>query len=52
LRPNDGDPATWAEAPVVLPAGWTAIEVDRLMVRGRPMRLVARHGEPAVLEAL
>jgi trehalose/maltose hydrolase-like predicted phosphorylase len=52
LRPNDGDPGTWAEAPVVLPAGWTAIEVDRLMVRGRPMRLVARHGEPAVLEPL
>lgn len=44
LRPDDGDPATWSEAAVVLPKGWEAIEVDRLWVRGRPMRLIARHG--------
>jgi hypothetical protein len=37
---------------VVLPKGWTAIEVDRLFVRGKPMRLVARHGERAILEPL
>jgi hypothetical protein len=30
--------------PVVLPAGWEAIEIDRLCVRGRPARLVARQG--------
>lgn len=40
----------WAEADVVLPKGWTAIEVDRLFVHGRPMRLIARHGERARLE--
>jgi hypothetical protein len=34
---------------VVLPAGWEAIEIDRIWVRGRPMRLTARHGEPARL---
>ena len=45
LEPGEGEPETWSKAPVVLPAGWTAIEIDRLWVRGRPMRLVARHGE-------
>jgi trehalose/maltose hydrolase-like predicted phosphorylase len=52
LEPGEGAPETWAKAPVVLPAGWEAIEIDRLWVRGRPMRLVARHGEPARLMAI
>jgi trehalose/maltose hydrolase-like predicted phosphorylase len=52
LEPNEDDPETWSAAPVVLPKGWTAIEVDRLFVRGKPMRLVARHGERASLEPL
>ncbi|MFZ0268310.1 glycoside hydrolase family 65 protein [Caulobacter sp.] len=52
LEPSEGEPETWPKAPVVLPAGWTAIEIDRLWVRGRPMRLEARHGEPARLTAL
>jgi len=30
---------------VVLPEGWEAIEVERIWVRGRPARLVARHGD-------
>lgn len=46
------DPQTWPRAEVVLPAGWEAIEVDRLWVRGSPMKLVARQGELATLEAL
>ncbi len=51
LLPNAGDPQTWAERRVVLPAGWRSIEVERLWVRGRPTRLVAAHGaERAVLE--
>jgi trehalose/maltose hydrolase-like predicted phosphorylase len=50
LEPNDEAPNQWARAPVVLPEGWSAIEVDRLYVRGQPMRLVARHGARAVLE--
>ena len=41
---DDGDPAAWPRRPVVLPKGWTTIEIDQLWVRGRPMRLVARHG--------
>ncbi|MDO9474304.1 MAG: glycoside hydrolase family 65 protein [Caulobacter sp.] len=44
LQVDGGDPAGWPRRPVVLPAGWTAIEVKRLWVRGRPARLVARHG--------
>ena len=38
-------PADWFTRPVELPEGWDAIEVDRLFVRGRPARLLARHGE-------
>lgn len=49
LEPGEGEPETWSAAPVVLPAGWEAIEIDRVWVRGRPMRLEARHGEPARL---
>lgn len=45
LEVDDGDPAGWARRPVVLPAGWEAIEVERLWVRDRPARLIARHGE-------
>jgi trehalose/maltose hydrolase-like predicted phosphorylase len=52
LEPDEDAPETWSAAPVVLPRGWTAIEVDRLFVRGKPMRLVARHGERALLEPL
>src|SRR5207247_2235825 len=46
-----GDPQTWPERRVFLPSGWKSIEVERLWIRGRPARLVARHGvERAVLE--
>ena len=34
---------------VVLPKGWTSIEVERLWVRGSPMRLVAQQGRLAEL---
>jgi trehalose/maltose hydrolase-like predicted phosphorylase len=44
LRPDAGPPEAWPCRPVVLPAGWQAIEVDRLWVRGQRARLVARHG--------
>lgn len=44
LEIDDGPPEAWARRPVVLPQGWTAIEVERLWIRGRPMRLTARHG--------
>jgi trehalose/maltose hydrolase-like predicted phosphorylase len=44
LSPSEGDPATWPSRPVHLPAGWTAIEVERVWVRDRPMRLTAVQG--------
>lgn len=44
LRISEADPATWAQDRVVLPAGWTAIECDRLWIHGREWRLSARHG--------
>jgi hypothetical protein len=44
ILPSLADPRSWPERPVVLPAGWRAIEVERLWVRGRPARLVAPHG--------
>lgn len=41
---DDGDPQAWPRRPIVLPEGWTAIEIGRLKVRGGDMRLVARQG--------
>jgi hypothetical protein len=28
-----------------MPAGWDGVEIERLVVRGRPARLTARHGD-------
>jgi hypothetical protein len=44
LAIDDGDPQDWPRRPVVLREGWQAIEIERLWVRGREARLVARHG--------
>ena len=45
LRPGPGDPEFWAARSVVLPEGWDTIEIDRLWIRERAYKLVARHGE-------
>src|SRR6185295_14253265 len=47
LKLGPGDPGTWAERPVVLPAGWKAIHVERLWVRGEGRSLTAIAGTPA-----
>ena len=44
LRISTAAPAEWPSRPVVLPAGWEAIECDRLWIHGRPAKLVARQG--------
>jgi len=44
LQPGWGDVQGWARRPVTLPEGWTAIEVARIWVGGRPYKLVARQG--------
>jgi hypothetical protein len=51
LRLSAGAPASWPARPVVLPAGWRAIHVDRLWVRGESASLTATAGaEAASLE--
>ena len=50
LRAGPGELSTWPQGEVVLPAGWQEIEVERLWLRGRPVRLVASHGRRALLE--
>jgi trehalose/maltose hydrolase-like predicted phosphorylase len=44
IRLGSGPPGTWAIRPVVLPAGWRSIEVERVWIREKPARIVARHG--------
>ena len=51
IEPDSGDPASWCKRPVVLPAGWSSIEIERVWVHGQAMKLVARHGQPATLAA-
>jgi len=46
-----GAPQKWSRHAVTLPAGWNAIEVERLWIRGQPMRLVAQQGKRAELSA-
>lgn len=51
IRIGAEDPGEWARRPVVLPAGWRRIEVERAWVRGQPARIVAEHGrDRAVVE--
>jgi len=49
LKIGPGSPQDWPQGKVVLPKGWISIEVERLWVRGRPMRLVAQQGRLAEL---
>ena len=45
LEIRSGDPRGWPARPVVMPAEWDGIEIERLQIRGKPARLVARHGD-------
>jgi hypothetical protein len=47
IRLNHGSPESWCERPVVLPAGWRAIEVERVWVRGAPHAMSAKAGDSA-----
>ena len=44
IRLGGGEPASWCTRPVVMPASWDAIEVERIWARGREARLIAEHG--------
>ena len=52
LRPGSRNPSEWAQRDIVLPQGWSSIEVDQLWIHRRPFRLVARQGKRAVLTAM
>jgi protein-glucosylgalactosylhydroxylysine glucosidase len=45
LRLTSKPPGEWCERPIALPQGRNAIEVERVWVRGVPVRLEARHGD-------
>jgi hypothetical protein len=45
IRLGSGEPEGWCRHPPLLPAGWGGIEIDRVWIRGEPMRLHARHGD-------
>jgi hypothetical protein len=51
LRISSAAPQEWPQRDVVLPAGWQAIEVEGLWLRGHRWRLLARQGRPATLTA-
>ena len=51
VEPGPEDVEVWPRRPVILPAGWRAIEVERLWLRGRAWRLSARHGDQQALLA-
>jgi trehalose/maltose hydrolase-like predicted phosphorylase len=44
LKPAWGGVEEWPTHDVNLPSGWKCIEVERLWLKGRPMRLVAAQG--------
>lgn len=51
LAIDEGEATGWPQRAVVLPAGWQAIEIERLWIRGREARLRAHHGaQTATLE--
>jgi protein-glucosylgalactosylhydroxylysine glucosidase len=49
IRLGPGEPDTWAERPVVLPAGWKGIHVERLWMRGEGRGLRAEVGRTAAI---
>jgi hypothetical protein len=46
VRITEGE---FAKYPATLPEGWTKIEVERLWIKGKPLRLVAEDGNKARL---
>ncbi len=44
IRLGPGAPETWAVRPVVLPAGWRSIEIERAWMHSKPGHIFARHG--------
>jgi hypothetical protein len=49
LRLGGGEPETWPEREVVLPAGWRGIHVERLWMHGEERSLTAVAGAPRAI---
>ena len=45
LRITSDVPTAWPAHPPAMPAGWEGIEIERLSLRGRGARLIARQGD-------
>jgi hypothetical protein len=45
LKISGCEPQGWAVRPPAMPSGWDGVEVERLLVRGRDVHLVAMQGE-------
>jgi trehalose/maltose hydrolase-like predicted phosphorylase len=45
IEPGPDEPQNWCKGSVVLPAGWRAIEIDCVWIRGGAWRLSATQGE-------
>jgi protein-glucosylgalactosylhydroxylysine glucosidase len=45
LQLGHDEPESWSRHPVRLPAGWRAVRIGRLWIRGRPWALEARAGD-------
>ncbi len=46
LRVREGE---WNKYPAMLPEGWQKIEIDRLWIKGKQVRVLAEHGKKALL---
>jgi protein-glucosylgalactosylhydroxylysine glucosidase len=46
IQPGPDSPQDWCKGPIILPAGWHSIEIDRIWIRGQHWRLSAAHGAP------
>ena len=46
---NEREPSGWPRRAVVLPAGWQAIEIERLWIHGREATLSARQGATSAM---
>jgi hypothetical protein len=44
IRVGPEEPCEWARRPVILPAGWDAIEIERIWTRNRAASVRAAHG--------
>jgi protein-glucosylgalactosylhydroxylysine glucosidase len=46
LRLGPGGPDAWCRpGPIVMPAGWDGVEIDRIWAHGRPHHFLACHGD-------